>query len=213
MIRGLAVALAAAVLYAALGLAVAHAPPAGVDVAGAALAGEAQHLALLFTRSCLWYMLVSYGVAGLAVAAVSRAWRGRILFSIAVALVTWRVSDALKDLFHRPRPAYWRLLHETSYSYSSGHAMFATVVFGLWAWFIWNSGLPRRIRLAVAPLLAIWALGVLWSRLALGAHYVTDLAGGVLLGAAALGLGAAIVAAAAQRRPVGTIQTVRRRLG
>ena len=213
MIRGLAVALAAGVLYAVLGLAVSHTPPAGVDVAGAALAGEAQHLALLFTRSCLWYVLVSYGVAGLAVAAVSPAWRGRILFSIAVALVTWRVSDALKDLFHRPRPAYWRLLHETSYSYSSGHAMFATVVYGLWAWFIWNSGLPRRVRVVVAPLLAAWALGVLWSRLALGAHYVTDLAGGVLLGAAALGLGAAIVAAAGQRRPVGAIRTVRRRLG
>lgn len=204
MIRGLAVALAAGVLFAALGLAVAHAPPAGIDVAGAALAGEALHLALLFTRSCLWYVMVWYGLAGLAVAAVSRGWRGRILFSIAVTLLTWRVSDALKALFRRPRPVVWRLLHETSFSYPSGHAMFATVVFGLWAWFIWTSGLPRRVRIVVAPLLGAWALGVIWSRLALGAHYVTDLAGGVLLGVAALGLGSAIVAAA-QRRPLGTI--------
>lgn len=204
MIRGLAVALVAGVLYAGLGLAVSHAPPAGLDVAGGALAGQAQHLALLFTRSCLWYVMAAYGLAGLAVAAVSRAWRGRIFFSIAVALVTWRASDALKDLFRRPRPAYWRLLHETSYSYSSGHAMFATVVFGLWAWFIWNSDLPRRVRITVAPALAAWALGVIWSRLALGAHYVSDLVGGVLLGTVALGLGSAIVTAA-ERRPVRTI--------
>jgi membrane-associated phospholipid phosphatase len=43
----------------------------------------------------------------------------------------------------------------------------------------------------VAPLLALWGCGVIWSRLALGAHYVTDLVGGVLLGLVALALAAA----------------------
>ncbi len=55
------------------------------------------------------------------------------------------------------------------------------LVYGLWAWFIWNSGLPRNVRAVVAPLFALWGCGVIWSRLALGAHYVTDLVGGVLL--------------------------------
>ncbi|HZX69140.1 MAG TPA: phosphatase PAP2 family protein, partial [Candidatus Elarobacter sp.] len=75
------------------------------------------------------------------------------------------------------------------------HAMFALLVYGLWAWFVWNSGLPRAVRFTLAPLLALWACGVLWSRLALGAHYITDLAGGLLLATAALGF-AALVAVA-----------------
>jgi membrane-associated phospholipid phosphatase len=198
-IRPLAVALVAAVLYAALGAAVSHAPPHGIDVAGRALAGQAQHLALLFTRSCLWYVLAVLGLIAVGVAIRSPAWRGRVLFAIPTTLVTWQASDALKNVFRRPRPEYWRLIHEPTFAYSSGHAMFAVLVYWLWAWFVWNSGLPRPVRLLVAPLLVLWGCGVIWSRLALGAHYVTDLVGGVLLAVTALGLASA--AATAIRRP------------
>jgi membrane-associated phospholipid phosphatase len=69
--------------------------------------------------------------------------------------------------------------------------MFATIVYGLWAWYIWHSDLPRPVRVVVAPLLVLWACGILWSRLALGAHYVTDLIGGVLLGLTAIALASA----------------------
>jgi membrane-associated phospholipid phosphatase len=74
--------------------------------------------------------------------------------------------------------------------------MFAFLVYGLWAWFFWHSELPRRTRLIVTTFLALWGCGVIWSRLALGAHYVTDLVGGVLLGATALSIAFAIAAAA-----------------
>jgi len=193
--RSLAVAVVAAVLYAALGAAVSHVPPHGIDVAGRALAGQAQHLALLFTRSCLWYVLVVLGALAIAVAIRFPAWRGRALFAIPTTLVAWQVSDGLKILFRRPRPDYWRLIHEPTYSYSSGHAMFAVLVYWLWAWFIWNSGLPRGVRVVVTPLFALWGCGVIWSRLALGAHYVTDLIGGVLLAVTALGSASALAAA------------------
>jgi membrane-associated phospholipid phosphatase len=66
------------------------------------------------------------------------------------------------------------------------------LVYWLWAWFIWNSDLPQRVRVVVAPLLVLWGCGVIWSRLALGAHYVTDLIGGMLLAATALALASAI---------------------
>ena len=191
-IRPLAVAVVAAVLYAALGAAVSHAPPHGIDLAGRALAGQAQHLALLFTRSCLWYVLVVLGLIAVAVAIRFPAWRARALFAIPTTLVTWQLSDALKNVFRRPRPDYWRLIHEPTFAYSSGHAMFAVLVYWLWAWFIWNSALPRPVRTVVAPALALWGCGVIWSRLALGAHYVTDLVGGVLLAVTALGAASAI---------------------
>jgi len=200
VIRFVALALVAALAYAELGAGVSHAPPRGIDLAGRALAGEAPQLALIFTASCWWYVLVVFGVAALVVAARVPAWRARAITSVVTTLIAWQASDVLKNIFRRPRPDYWNLIHESTFSYSSGHAMFATIVYALWAWYVWRSGLPRAVRLGVPPLLILWAGGILWSRLALGAHYVTDLAGGVLLGITALALAAAIRAAAPQRR-------------
>jgi undecaprenyl-diphosphatase len=200
-VRSLAVAVTAAALYVWLGGAVAHAPPHGIDLAGRALAGQAPALALVFTASCWWEALVALGLVAVVVAVRFPAWRGRILFALPTTLVTWQVSDALKNLFSRPRPDYWIRIHEPSYAYSSGHAMFAVLVYGLWAWFIWRSSLRRRLRLVVAPALVLWAGGVIWSRLALGAHYVTDLAGGVLLATIALGLASAVAAVVRARVP------------
>jgi len=193
-----ALAAVCAVVYIALGLAVSHAPPSPIDRAGRALLGGDPHLALLFTESCYWYVFAAFGLAGIAVAVRFGAWRARIVTSIVTTLLTWQASNVLKDAFRRPRPDYWRIIHEPSYAYSSGHAMFAVVVYALWAYYVWHSRLPPGTRFVVAPLLAVWGCAVLWSRLALGAHWVTDLAGGVLLGCAALATASAVRAGIAR---------------
>jgi len=195
VLRPLAVALVAAILYVWLGGAVSHVAPHGMDLAGRALAGQAPQFALLFTRSCLWYSLAVLGLIAVGVAIRFPTWRPRVIYAIATTLITWQISDALKNVFRRPRGDYWRLIHEPTFSYSSGHAMFAVLVYWLWAWFIWNSGLPRNVRVVAAPLFALWGCGVIWSRLALGAHYITDLIGGVLLAVTALGVASAVGAA------------------
>lgn len=198
VVRFLAIALVAAILYAGLGLAVSPVPPFGIDLAARPLAGHGQHVAYVLTESCYWYVLLVYEIAWIVLAVFAPRWRARVIYAIPTMLVTWQLSDFLKNVFRRPRGDYWVLIHEPTYSYSSGHAMFALVVYGLWAWFVWNSDLPRPVRLVVAPLLVLWACGIVWSRLALGAHYVTDLIGGLLLGTATLALAAAIRTAAAR---------------
>jgi membrane-associated phospholipid phosphatase len=204
MTRCAGVALVAAVLYAALGLAVAHGPPSWIDLAGRVLAGHAVREAWIFTASCLFTVLVTLGSIGAVVAFFVRGtWRDRIVYAILTTLVSWQVSNVLKDVFQRPRPSYWHLVHETSWSYSSGHAMFATIVYWLWAYFVWKSALPCACRFVVAPLLALWGCGVIWSRLALGAHYVTDLIGGVLLGIAMLAIASTVRRAIAGARSPG----------
>jgi len=190
-LRSLAVAVVAAAAYVLLGNAVSHAPPRGLDLAARALAGEAPRLALLFTASCWWPALVTFALVAIGVAIRFPRWRERVIFALPTTLITWQVSDALKNVFRRPRPGYWSLIHEPSFAYSSGHAMFAVLVYWLWAWFIWKSDLPARVRAVVTPLLVLWGCGVLWSRLALGAHFVTDLIGGMLLAVTALALASA----------------------
>jgi membrane-associated phospholipid phosphatase len=194
------VALLAALGCGLLGGSVSEAPPTGIDVAGRALAGYWTHVALVFTTSCRWYVLVAFGIAAIVLAVLRPAWRARVVFALVTTLVAWQASDAVKNLFMRERPRYWSLIHETSASYPSGHAMFAIVVYGLWSYYIATSDIPQPLRRGLSAALALWALGVLWSRLALGAHFVTDLTGGVLFGITMLGIAAAIAGGIPQFR-------------
>lgn len=190
--RAPAIAALAALLYAWLGATVSHTTPFGIDLAGRALAGQAPGLAVIFTASCWWVTLVSLAVVAIAAGIFVPSWRPRVVYALLTTLAAWQISDALKNVFARPRPDYWTVIHETSYSYSSGHAMFAVLVYWTWAWFLLNSSLPRALRMLLPLVLVLWGCGVIWSRLALGAHYVTDLAGGVLLAIAALGVASTI---------------------
>lgn len=191
-LRAAIVALAAALLCGLLGSSVSEQPPAGIDLAGRALAGEWPYVALVLTASCWWYVLVTLGVASIALAVALPAWRARVVFALITTLVAWKASDFIKDVFARTRPEYWILHHETSASYPSGHAMFAVVVYGLWSYYIATSNLTRPLRATFAAIVALWGIGVIWSRLALGAHYVTDLIGGVLFGIMMLAIAASI---------------------
>jgi membrane-associated phospholipid phosphatase len=173
-----------------LGSTVSQAPPAGVDIAGRAFAGEWPRVALAFTASCWWYVLVAFGIAAIVLAMRRPAWRARVVFALVTTLVAWQASDAVKNLFARERPR-WTLIHETSSSYPSGHAMFAIVVYGLWSYYAATSDLPQPLRRVLSAALALWGIGVIWSRLALGALFVTDLTGGILFGITMLGIAAA----------------------
>jgi membrane-associated phospholipid phosphatase len=98
----------------------------------------------------------------------------------------WALYALAKILVQRPRPHVTaRLIHGAGwYSYPSGHSMLAPLVFGLGiiVWTApWTSARLRRSAIALAALLAI-AVGV--SRVYVGAHYPTDVIGGLLLGTA-----------------------------
>jgi undecaprenyl-diphosphatase len=87
----------------------------------------------------------------------------------------------------RPDTQYVRNMRFKTYSFPSGHTFGAFVAYGLLAYFI------AVYETAPWPAVAIVGAAVLtllvgFSRIYLGAHYVFDVLGGLILGSATLGL-------------------------
>ena len=178
----------AAVAYVILGVWVSPRPPAGIDADAAAWAGHGLQAASFLTAAGLFPVYATLCGLLLVAALVRRAWLPPVLASIVALVVAWRVSDLGKAYFERPRPAHWFVHHETSFSYASGHATLALAFYGFWAYVVWASPWPPAGRRLTVALLSAWIVATGWSRLALGAHFPSDVAGGYLLGAAVLGL-------------------------
>ncbi|KKW20013.1 MAG: Phosphoesterase PA-phosphatase related protein [Parcubacteria group bacterium GW2011_GWA2_51_10] len=98
----------------------------------------------------------------------------------------------VKELVERPRPeldisAYL----EQTFSFPSGHAAFSLALYGFIAWAI-SARRPRRERIFWFALSALIITLVSFSRLYLGVHYLTDVLGGLVIGAVFLSIGIAI---------------------
>jgi len=95
----------------------------------------------------------------------------------------------LKLIFHRPRPYFEDpILTLTSFSFPSGHTIIATVLYGVMAaYFIAQTrSSRRRVLITLAAGLMIALVG--FSRIYLGAHYLTDVLAAMAEGLAWLSL-------------------------
>jgi undecaprenyl-diphosphatase len=104
----------------------------------------------------------------------------------AAALSGWALYALAKLAVERPRPhVIPRLMHGAGwYSYPSGHAMLAPIIFGLGI-IVWAAPSPSpALRRAALALAAFLALGIGFSRVYVGVHYPSDVVGGLLLGTA-----------------------------
>lgn len=171
----------ALIAYVALGAAVSWHPPGAFDRSAQALLGHGLGLAIWGYRSGLFPTYATLCVLTIVFAIAVPRWRGRVAFAIGALLLTWLISDRFKDFFARPRPEHWLLVHESSPSYSSGHAANSLAFYGVWAVLLWRSSLPLGIRIVASGGLGVLCLLVAWSRLAMGAHFPTDIIGGWLL--------------------------------
>lgn len=118
-------------------------------------------------------------------AVIFGAWRRWLLFW------TWVIAAGgsvvlillLKFLFARPRPYFEQpLLLETYYSFPSGHAMEAVVLYGMLAYFAVLSLRTWRVCAAVVFGTSILVLLIGFSRVYLGVHYLSDVAAGFAAG-------------------------------
>jgi membrane-associated phospholipid phosphatase len=106
----------------------------------------------------------------------------------------------LKGLFERERPPFRdRFIDETTKSFPSGHSMGSLICYGLLAYLLVLVVRRAWVRLLAVSGLSVLVLAIGFSRIYLGAHYVSDVVGGYAVGG--VWLAACITA----------VETVRRR--
>jgi membrane-associated phospholipid phosphatase len=99
------------------------------------------------------------------------------------------LNRLLKYAFHRPRPHFDDpILRLTSYSFPSGHTMMATVLYGVVAAYLFTKTpqLYWRIVIILSASFVIALVG--FSRIYLGAHFLSDVLGAMAEGLAWLSL-------------------------
>lgn len=148
--------------------------------------GLRDHVALWGTMAGNHALFPFYAAGALALALKRPATLSTqaVLVFLVAYLIDWGVIAALKPWLDFPRPLVVLgplAVHvvgspEFFHSFPSGHTAFAfTLLAGLAAGASW----PLR------GLLAVFALWVAWSRIAVGAHFPADVVGGALIGIAA----------------------------
>lgn len=95
------------------------------------------------------------------------------------------LNNLLKLGFERPRPEVipWATT-ATFYSFPSGHAMSATIVYSTVAYLAGRLQRTRAARISIAAIAAIVIFIVCLSRLYLGVHYPSDVLAGIVIGLA-----------------------------
>jgi membrane-associated phospholipid phosphatase len=151
--------------------------------------------------------LAVLAVVAVAVFLARRWYRGALL--VAVTLLGAGLLDGgLKLLFGRQRPTPFFEYYPApeTFSFPSGHALFATTFFGGLAALLWKRLRHPALRFAVAIGAVVLILLIGFSRIYLGVHYPSDVLGGFTVGivwVTAVALGDRIAAHRRGRSPVG----------
>ena len=164
-----------------------------VDVRFSAwLQAHRQHK-LILVMLVITHLHSTLGVSALMIAFALYLFRRNERYWFVTVLLTvfggMLLNLALKNVFQRARPHFDDpILTFSSYGFPSGHTMAATCFYGVVAAFaIWRVRLGLR-RVLVVALATLLVLLVGFSRIYLGAHYLSDVLGAMMEGFAWLAL-------------------------
>ncbi|WP_416969802.1 phosphatase PAP2 family protein [Streptomyces sp. 4F14] len=111
-----------------------------------------------------------------------QAW-GTALWLAVTSAVGTLVQQGLKSAVGRERPVWPDPLDSAHYAaFPSGHALTATVAFGLLLWLLHVHGCTPAVWRTAVAVSAVSVVGVGLTRVFLGVHWPTDVLGGWLLG-------------------------------
>ena len=110
-----------------------------------------------------------------------RNWR-YVLEMLFVLIVAGLSNVALKQVINRARPDAEHLVSVATLSYPSGHAMSAMAFYGFLIYLFYNINMKRGLKIFVIFILVLLILAIGISRIYLGVHYPSDIAGGYIAG-------------------------------
>jgi undecaprenyl-diphosphatase len=145
--------------------------------------GGMTQLALLFSFvGSAWIWLPATAATSALLFMAARRQPAIAMFACMAGAVV--LDNGLKFIFHRARPVGFFVADPRTYSFPSGHALFAACFYGALATILTIELRNKAARVAVwaAAIFAVLSIG--WSRIYLGVHYPSDVLAGYLAGAA-----------------------------
>jgi len=125
--------------------------------------------------------LVIGGIFIFVSAVVFKSWK--YIAQIGIVLVLAMVSNLiLKRFIDRARPDIEHLVAVETLSYPSGHAMGAMAFYGFLIYLLYRFKMNRVLKGAAIVFLVLLILGIGISRVYLGVHFPSDIAGGYIAG-------------------------------
>ncbi|MFF7729024.1 phosphatase PAP2 family protein [Streptomyces sp. NPDC008001] len=111
------------------------------------------------------------------------------------------LQQGIKSAVGRPRPSWPDPVATAHYAaFPSGHALTATVTCGLLVWLLWRHGARAGGLYAALAAGTVSVLGVGFTRLYLGVHWLSDVVGGWLLGGALVAVSVGLFGMLTDRR-------------
>lgn len=108
-------------------------------------------------------------------------------YMVIVNIITvFILNQILKIIVNRERPVGNRLIDVSGYSFPSGHSMVSMAFYGLFIYLAYKHIENKKIRYLICTFLTVLILAIGISRIYLGVHYASDVAGGFLISIAYL---------------------------
>ena len=99
----------------------------------------------------------------------------------AIGLTSTGILFLLKDIFKRNRPSDPLIRDVTGFSFPSGHSFSSFTFYGLIAYILWQTDIPKSWKIITSILLFLFAAGIALSRVYLRVHFPSDVIAGFCL--------------------------------
>lgn len=99
-----------------------------------------------------------------------------------VIIVSGLSNLALKEVINRARPTAQHLVSVETLSYPSGHSMSATAFYGFLIYLCYFLKINKWLKVSLIFLFSLLIVGIGISRIYLGVHFPSDIAGGIIAG-------------------------------
>jgi membrane-associated phospholipid phosphatase len=106
----------------------------------------------------------------------------RALEIAAIGIGGFVVNYFMKLSFKRVRPPHPLIDRLENFSFPSGHATSAFIFYGLLAYLVWKTRLPKPYKYFLGSILILFSLLIGFSRVYLRVHYPSDVLGGICIG-------------------------------